>query len=111
GSTSAFEINGLLAGQYDQVLLSVSGKHLTYGGTLELDIWSGAQVGDFFTLFKGFTTQSGGFSAIQFNDGYDGTFVGSTGVLTLTAIPEPGTLGVLGFGLIATLLRRRIRKA
>ncbi|MDZ4198312.1 MAG: hypothetical protein U1E27_03410, partial [Kiritimatiellia bacterium] len=47
GSTSAFEINGLLAGQYDQVLLSVSGKHLTYGGTLELDIWSGAQVGDF----------------------------------------------------------------
>ncbi|MDZ4200053.1 MAG: PEP-CTERM sorting domain-containing protein [Kiritimatiellia bacterium] len=110
GSTSAFEIHGLLVDQYDRVEFSGSGKQLTYGGTLELDVWSGAQVGDSFTLFSGFTTQIGGFSAIQFNDGYDGTFVGSTGVLTLTAIPEPGTLGILGFGLVATLLRRRMRK-
>ncbi|MDZ4185467.1 MAG: hypothetical protein U1D97_10885, partial [Desulfuromonadales bacterium] len=37
GSTSEFEINGLLVGQYDQVLLSSLGtQNLTLGGTLDV---------------------------------------------------------------------------
>ncbi|MDZ4198310.1 MAG: autotransporter-associated beta strand repeat-containing protein, partial [Kiritimatiellia bacterium] len=39
GSTSAFEINGLLVGQYDRVLLSSLGtQNLTLAGTLDLTV-------------------------------------------------------------------------
>ncbi|MDZ4198252.1 MAG: hypothetical protein U1E27_03105, partial [Kiritimatiellia bacterium] len=66
GATSFFEVGGKFIGQYDRVLLNgFDDQALAYGGTLELDIWSGAAVGDTFTLFSGFTSQSGNFSSIN----------------------------------------------
>jgi len=64
-----------------------------------------------FALFGGTGARTGSFSAINVT-GVDPNLVsfdGPTGALTV--IPEPGTVGLIGAGLIAALLRRRLRKA
>ena len=42
--------------------------------------------------------------------GYDATFAGSLSVTDVNAVPEPGTLSLLGLGALATCLRRRHRR-
>lgn len=106
-SNSIFEIDGLGRGiGFDAV--DVTGA-LVYGGVLTLDFGFAATVGQQFDLFN-FTTQSGAFTSLNFlNAGYNGNFDYGSGVLTLTAVPEPGTAAMLlaGGSLMIALRRRR----
>ncbi|MDZ4199997.1 MAG: PEP-CTERM sorting domain-containing protein [Kiritimatiellia bacterium] len=131
GSTSAFEINGLLVGQYDRVLLSSLGtQNLTLAGTLDLTVGVfSANPGDIIWLFRNETdgTTSGSFTGlgqdatvgayngwdwkISYSANTTGNLLTGGNDVALYAIPEPGTLGILGLGLIATLLRRRVHTA
>jgi len=108
GANSTFQIDGLTRGtQYDAV--NVIGV-LTMGGTLTLDFGFTPQVTDTFDLFN-FTSQTGSFSSVVFVDsGFAGTFDASTGILSLSAIPEPSTYAMLlgGLGLLTFLRRRRL---
>ncbi len=110
GADSFFQINGLTRGiQFDAV--DVTGL-LTLGGTLTIDFGFTPQVTDTFDLFD-FTSQMGDFSSVVFVDpGFGGTFDASTGVLSLSAVPEPGSFAMLigGLGVLA-LLRRRSKTA
>jgi len=105
-ANSTFEINGTSRGfSYDAV--DVEGL-ITYGGTLTLDFGFTPLISDTFNLFD-FTSQTGSFSSVNFVDsGYAGTFDGTTGILSLSAIPEPGTFAMLlgGLGLLAGRRRR-----
>jgi autotransporter-associated beta strand protein len=110
GSESVFQINGLTDGtQFDAVTV---GGSLTYGGTLTLNFGFAPVVGTTFDLFD-FTSRAGTseFSAINFvNTGYAGTFDYTTGVLTVTAVPEPGAITLLAAGAAAfTVFGRRRR--
>ena len=107
GANSIFEINGLTRGtQFDAV--NVTGL-LTLGGTLTLDFGFTPDVSDTFDLFN-FTTQTGSFSSVVFVDpGYAGSFDSTTGILALSAVPEPSTALMLLGGLGMTVLLRRRR--
>ncbi|GAT32578.1 PEP-CTERM protein-sorting domain-containing protein [Terrimicrobium sacchariphilum] len=92
---------------FDQISLSGTGLSLTYGGALVIDVSLATQVGSY-QLFTGFSTQTGTFSSITFSQAEAaGTFDYSTGVLTLTAVPEPGTVALVGFSLLGLLVFRR----
>lgn len=92
---------------FDQIALSGTGLSLTYGGALVIDVSLAAQTGSY-QLFTGFATQTGTFSSITFSQAEAaGTFDYSTGVLTLTAVPEPGTVALVGFSLLGLLVFRR----
>lgn len=110
-ANSVFEINGLTRGtEFDAI--NVAGA-LTYDGELTLNFGFIASVGQEFDLFN-MTSHSGAFSGINFlNAGYDGVFDYNTGILTLTAVPEPGSLTMCLFGGIlgVALLRRRKQHA
>lgn len=106
--TTIFDINGLTRGsQYDA--LDVTGS-LAYGGTLSLT-FSGSSItpGSTFDLFD-FSSRSGTstFSSISItNAGYLGTLDYSTGVFTVTAIPEPQAVtGILAASLVLFTLAR-----
>lgn len=109
-STTTMELvsSALGAGSgFDQIALSGTGLSLTYGGALVVDVSLATQVGSY-QLFTGFTTQTGTFSSITFSQAEAaGTFDYSTGVLTLTAVPEPGTVALAGFSLLGLLVFRR----
>ncbi|MDZ4197918.1 MAG: autotransporter-associated beta strand repeat-containing protein [Kiritimatiellia bacterium] len=133
GSTSLFEISGRLLGQYDQVQLTATAPQtitINSGALLDLDVTGSASalVGDIIWLFlnEGGTTTGNFFDMAQ--GSYVDNFYGqdwhisyqankNSGLTTggsdiaLYAIPEPGTLGIHGFGLIAVGLRRRLRRA
>jgi len=104
-SNSLFEINGTNEGiTYDSVDILGS---LTYGGTLSIDFGFTPVLLSTYNLFD-FAGQSGNFSSLVFLDsGFDGTFSTSTGILTVTAVPEPTTMALVGIGLGVLLLRRR----
>jgi len=105
GSTSSFRLNGTTRGG-DYAAININDA-ITYAGTLLVDFGFAPTIGNTFDLFN-FTSQTGTFSAINFVDaGYGGTFDYASGVLTVTAIPEPTTWALLGCGLLATLLLRR----
>ncbi len=109
-STTTMELvsSALGAGSgFDQIALSGTGLSLTYGGALVIDVSLATQVGSY-QLFTGFASQTGTFSSITFSQAEAaGTFDYSTGVLTLTAVPEPGTVALVGFSLLGLLVFRR----
>ncbi len=109
-STTTMELvsSALGAGSgFDQIALSGTGLSLTYGGALVIDVSLATQVGSY-QLFTGFSSQTGTFSSITFSQAEAaGTFDYSTGVLTLTTVPEPGTVALLSLSLLGLLVFRR----
>jgi|GEM_PF-1784712 len=93
----------------------VVGGALKYEGELVLDFNFNPGLDAEFQLFD-FGSRNGTsvFSDITFTSGgYEGLFDYDTGILTITAVPEPGTGLVLavGGGLVLLLHRRRRKKA
>jgi fibronectin-binding autotransporter adhesin len=111
GSETTFQINGLTSGtEFDVV---TAGGSLAYGGTLTIDFGFTPVVGATFDLFN-FGSRSGTstFSAINFVDaGYSGSFNYATGVLTVDAVPEPGSAVLLTLGLTVLVIARKRRQA
>ncbi|CAN5589595.1 hypothetical protein BH09VER1_BH09VER1_40860 [soil metagenome] len=109
-STAMVQMELASLGSYDQIGV---GELLTYGGVLNLTLLGGyfPQIGDTFDLFDAASVAGGSeFDTIAFNfAGYDGTLDYGTGVLTITAVPEPSTpaLVALGTGLLAFWRVRR----
>lgn len=108
GSNSIFHINGLTRGTgYDAI--NVQGE-VAFGGVLTLNLGFAAQVDQEFDLFD-FNGSVGDFDSINFlNAGYEGTFEPTTGVLRLTAVPEPGTITLLAVVGTFSLFRRTRRQ-
>lgn len=124
-ATSLIEINGVNRGLgingYDAV--DVSGA-LTYDGLLTADIGTSFGVGSYnFNIFD-FASSSGTFTAVDLTNNYSGVldsgnswslssgmntwgFDHSTGVLSLTVIPETHSALLGGIGVLLLLLRRR----
>jgi hypothetical protein len=124
-ASAAFEIDGVNRGAavngYDAI--DASGA-LTYGGVLTTDFGTTFGAGSYaFNLFD-FASQSGTFSALNLTGNYAGVlnsgnswslvsgsetwgFNHSTGVLSLTVVPEPRAALLGGLGLLALLRRRR----
>lgn len=138
GGTTRMQVTGTTPGTaYDQVAFSGTSKTVSWGGTLDLSLTGSYANYTTFSLFSGFTSQSGDLSGITFTAGspYDTlsfggpvgglwstgktiagqflTFDQTTGVLTV--VPEPGamSLAVLGCGAWGSwlLVRRRRRTA
>jgi T5SS/PEP-CTERM-associated repeat protein/autotransporter-associated beta strand protein len=105
-ATVRLEIAG--PGVHDTVTV---GGLLEYAGALEISFLDGylPDVGDSFDLFDLTSFELGSeFDAILFDEpGYAGTFQYSSGVLTISAIPEPSTLLLVGMGVLAVARRRR----
>jgi len=108
GSTSAFQIDGTTrATLFDAV--DVTGN-LIYGGTLSLTFGYVPLITDTFNLFDWTGTYSGTFSTVSFtNPGYAGNFDYATGILSLTAVPEPAAWILAALGLTAAVVFRRRR--
>ena len=124
-STGVIAVNGdlTLAGTTTMELLNASQAAgtgfdqinasgiLAYGGVLSIDVTPGTTTLGAYNLFD-FASRSGSttFSAINFLDvGAAGTFDYSTGILTLTAVPEPATWALLAFSLTTVMVLRRRR--
>ena len=132
GSTAAttMEINGtgIRGTAYDAVNV---GNLLTYDGTLTLTLGTTFAEGSYsFDLFD-FGSQTGSFDSVTLGGSYGGslvndglgvwgltsgaetwTFDQSTGALAVGVVPEPSTLALSGFGLLAlavSALRKRRR--
>lgn len=108
GSTADVQMELASLSSFDHI--AVDGV-LAYNGTLSITLLGGylPEVGDTFDLFDAGAVASGSdFTAIAFSDpDYQGTFNTSTGVLTITAVPEPTAAALLAGGLVAMLVRRR----
>ena len=105
------ELGGHARGtSYDAV--NVFGS-LKYGGILEVVFLDDflPSVNDTFDFFDNFTSFEGAFTGIEFaTAGYGGTFNTSTGVLTVSAVPEPSTVLLLVAGAAVVLaMRRRLK--
>ena len=96
---------------FDQISLSGTSPVLTYNGTLTLNVTATTKLG-VYHLFTGFSSQSGTFTGgINYSlAGSAGSFNYTNGDLTLTAVPEPATWGLLAFSLTTVVVFRR-RKA
>lgn len=109
GSFSGFELfsNTSRGTTFDAV--NVTGS-LAYGGTLVISLDTATAVIGDYDLFN-FASQAGTFSAINFlTPGSAGTFNHSTGVLTVSAIPEPSAVAFLTLTLTAAVCFRRFRR-
>lgn len=105
---SDFEIDGITSGLYDYVDVSDT---LTFGGVLNLTTGYAAQIDDVVQIFDAGTFM-GAFSSVTGTDlsgGLFWSFDASAG--TLTVIPEPGTLTLIGIGSAFLLCRSRRRRA
>jgi autotransporter-associated beta strand protein len=115
GSVFSVELVGTLAGEADQLLMSGTEDTLTLGGaTLQLITPNVLPVSASFIIIDGFSVLSGTFAGLP-NSGDTVATANNTfeiyynlGDITLTVVPEPGTLGFLGLaGLLGWLVRRR----
>ncbi|MCU0796566.1 MAG: autotransporter-associated beta strand repeat-containing protein [Akkermansiaceae bacterium] len=113
-SISDFEFTdaGFGVGTFDLATAAAAGtQSVTFGGTLNLLFDSGESylAGTSVKIFD-FDSYSGSFSAVNVS-GLDGSLVASfdqsTGIVSLTAIPEPAAAGLGALGLLALLRRRR----
>ncbi len=112
---SDFEIDPDIDGS-DLLLVQGTNGALTYGGTLNVSILTGSTgifaMGDTFDLFN-FASQSGTFGTVNLPDisgqGYswDQSALYTAG--TITVIPEPATVGMIGLVGAMALLRRRMK--
>jgi autotransporter-associated beta strand protein len=102
----------------DRIVLSGTLTANLYGFDFQefiLDFMGGGENGGSYTLiqFAGIDSnlQASDFKVQNLAAGLDGTINidSSQNELTLTVIPEPGTLGALGLLTVAALLRRRLR--
>ncbi len=130
-STTNLEINGTTRGTtYDA--LDVTGT-VNYGGTLNLLLGSAGTAGNSYNLFSFSSLGGTDFSAVNFTIPGNGTvgglysvgdrtftastatltytFTESTGILNLTAIPEPATYGIAMAALLGGLAWQRRRRA
>ncbi|MCX7817852.1 MAG: autotransporter-associated beta strand repeat-containing protein, partial [Kiritimatiellae bacterium] len=116
GSIFEVELNGLTPGtQYDQLLMGTNTVLTLSNPTLQVILGFTPNIGDTFQVVSGFASLSGTFAGLPSSGS---TFnVGSTQFqidynasdITLTVIPEPSTLGLVGMVAAAMLLRRRLR--
>ncbi len=120
GGTFAVELLGTLAGQWDQVQMQTGSTLTPGGGTLSVTAPNPLTLGFVFPVISGWSTiDSSTFAGLpdgatftaganQFQINY-GTLTGYENDVTLTVVPEPSTLGLVGMIAAAVLLRRRLR--
>lgn len=126
GSTSAttLTINGTTGGSFDSIAATGA---LNYGGALSLSFGSLFTSGIVDLNLIDFGSFSNAFSSVTLTGAYAGglslvgnlwsgevggqmfTFDQATGLLNTAAVPEPGTMALLGLGLAAVLWRSRKR--
>ena len=116
-SITNLEITGIAANQFD--IISGNGSNtLLLGGTLALDntgYFGNATLGDTITIFNNWGTRSGTFSTITGLDlggglTWDTSNLYTAGSLTVTAVPEPGSIGLLAIVGIGGSLYRGLKK-
>jgi fibronectin-binding autotransporter adhesin len=104
---------------FDRIVGAGTGKFTITGGTLELAGFSGFEgtgiAGNTYNLFSSFTTGTSSVSNLAIT-GYNQSnwlaTLGTDGVLSFAAVPEPSTYGLIGAGALAAVaLVRRRRKA
>ncbi|MCX7818394.1 MAG: autotransporter-associated beta strand repeat-containing protein [Kiritimatiellae bacterium] len=120
GSTFEVEVLGPLAGQYDQLLMTSSSMFTPGGATLSILAPNPLTLGLVFPIVTGWgaiapstfaglpdgATVVGGVNTFQINYG---TLTGYEDDVTLTVIPEPATLALVGLSAAVFVLRRRLR--
>ncbi len=122
GSTFEVEVLGALSSQYDQLLMSAAYELTLNGATLSVTAPNPLTLGTVFPIISGWgsidsTTFSGlpdgatfSAGANQFQINY-GSLPGYANDVTLTVVPEPGTLATMALALAAgAVLRRRLRR-
>jgi len=115
GATFEVELNGLTADeQYDRLTMG-GGSALTLSNpALFVRLGFAPAVNDVFTIVNGFGSVSGTFDGLADESEFvvSGTTFRidyNTGDITLTVVPEPGMLGILGLLAAAAILRLRAR--
>lgn len=121
-SMTGGEIHLTLGASYDQFAGGVGSNFSLTAGFIVLDVTgAGFSYGNAYTLFSGFDAAGNtitlgdgitGLKIIGFDtsDGRTAQIDAATGILTFSAVPEPGATVLLGLGLVfcgVTLFRRR----
>ena len=116
GATFEVELDGLTAGeQYDQLVMGTGATLTLSNPTLSVLLGFTPAMSDTFTIISGFGTVTGTFNGLA--DASEFTVDTTTfridyndEDITLTVVPEPGSLGILGLLAAAAILRRRARR-
>ncbi len=115
GSTFEVELNGLAVGtEYDRLAMGPGTALTLTNPTLLVQLGFSPALDDTFLIVAGFSSLSGTFNGLPDNatftaGGTDFRIDYNSSDITLTVVPEPASLGVLGLLAMAALLRRRAR--